>query len=220
MIAILLSLIAGACDSSTVTDVPPVAAQPTTAPVNSALRVVFLGDSLTAGLGVAQAEAFPAIIERALRDSGTAIRAINAGVSGDTTAGGLSRLDWLLSQKPDVIVIALGGNDGLRGIDVRATEDNLRQIITQAKAAGARVLLVGMMMPPNYGPQYTQQFADIFPKLATELDVPLVPFLLEGVGGVEELNQPDGIHPTAAGHEKIAQVVLPELRRILGSLNR
>jgi acyl-CoA thioesterase-1 len=220
VIALLFALAASACDSTTAPDVPSVAAPSTPAPASNAVRVVFLGDSLTAGLGLPQAQAFPAVLERMLLAESKPIRAVNAGVSGDTTAGGLSRLDWLLSQKPDVIVIALGGNDGLRGIDVRASEDNLRQIILQAKAAGARVLLVGMMMPPNYGPQYTQQFADIYPRLARELDVPLVPFMLEGVGGVEELNQPDGIHPTADGHEKIARTVLPELRRILDSLNR
>jgi acyl-CoA thioesterase I len=180
-------------------------------------RVVFLGDSLTAGYGVDADEAFPALIGEALRRDGIEVEVVNAGSSGDTTAGGLARLDWLLRQKPDVVVVGLGGNDGLRGQHVKSSEQNLRAIVTRCREAGARVLLLGMMMPPNYGPEYTAQFRAIYPRLAKELDVPLVPFMLEGVGGESNLNQRDGIHPTAEGHARVAANVLPRVRELLRS---
>lgn len=180
-------------------------------------RVVFLGDSITAGFGVDADQAFPALVRDALAEDGVEVDVVNAGVSGDTTAGGLARLDWLLRQKPDVLVVGLGGNDGLRGQDVKSSERNLRAIVTQAREAGARVLLLGMMMPPNYGPEYTANFREIYPRVANELNVPLVPFLLEGVGGEAHLNQRDGIHPAAEGHERVAANVLPHLRELLES---
>jgi len=180
----------------------------------SAAKIVFLGDSLTAGLGLAEDEAYPALIERELRNEGKPVQVINAGVSGDTTAGGLSRLGWLLGQRPDVVVVALGANDGLRGLPLSEIETNLREIVRRSEAAGARVLLVGMRMPPNYGP-YADDFAALFPRLAKELDVPLVPFLLAGVGGIRGLNQADGIHPTADGQEILAKNVLPYLSGML-----
>jgi acyl-CoA thioesterase-1 len=124
-------------------------------------------------------------------------------------------LDWQLKEKPDVVIVGLGGNDGLRAQDVKASEDNLRAIITKSRDAGADVLLLGMMIPPNYGPEYTARFREIYPRLAKEMNVPLVPFLLEGVGGDAALNQRDGIHPTAEGHERVAANVLPQLREIL-----
>jgi acyl-CoA thioesterase-1 len=178
-------------------------------------RVVFLGDSLTAGLGVDAAEAFPALVGELLKQQGQPVDVVNAGVSGDTTAGGLRRLDWLLKQKPDVIVVGLGGNDGLRGLDVKASEDNLRQIVQKSQQSGAHVVLLGMLIPPNYGPEYVESFRAIYPRLAKETGVELVPFLLEGVGGDPHLNQPDGIHPTAEGHRVVAQNVLPHLRKVL-----
>jgi len=178
-------------------------------------RLVFLGDSITAGLGLSAGGAFPALLEQMLEDEGTPIEVVNAGVRGDTTAGGLRRLDWLLRQSPDVVVVGLGGNDGLRGLDVRASRENLSTIIRRSREAGAKVLLLGMMIPPNYGPEYTRQFREAYPQIARELDVPLVPFLLEGVGGERNLNQPDGIHPTADGHRVIARNVLPHLRAVL-----
>jgi acyl-CoA thioesterase-1 len=181
-------------------------------------RVVFLGDSLTAGYGVERDEAFPVIVTEMLKQDGLAIDAVNAGVSGDTTAGGLRRLDWLLKQKPHVLVVGLGGNDGLRGLSLRDSENNLRQIITKARESGARVLLLGMLIPPNYGPEYTKQFREIYPKLSHELNVPLVPFLLEDVGGEAKYNQRDGIHPTPQGHHIVAKNVAPHLREVLGSL--
>jgi acyl-CoA thioesterase-1 len=177
--------------------------------------VVFLGDSLTAGLGLGEEEAFPARVASSFAAAGRPIRVVNAGVSGDTSAGGLARLDWLLRQRPDVLVVELGANDGLRGLPVEMTAANLRAIVSRARQAGVRVLLVGIQVPPNYGPDYARRFAAVFPELARELDVPLLPFLLEGVAGVPQLNLPDGIHPTAEGHERLARNVMPYLEQVL-----
>jgi acyl-CoA thioesterase-1 len=178
-------------------------------------RVVFLGDSLTAGLGVDAEQAFPALVGEALRRESRPVDVVNAGVSGDTTAGGLRRLDWLLRQKPDVVVVGLGGNDGLRGLKLEASEQNLRAIVRKSRDAGASVLLLGMLIPPNYGPEYTSQFRDVYPRVAKETGAALVPFLLDGVGGDPRLNQPDGIHPTAEGHRIIAGTVVNGLRPLL-----
>jgi acyl-CoA thioesterase-1 len=177
--------------------------------------VVFLGDSLTAGLGLAEDQAYPARVAARLAARGTPVRVINAGVSGDTSAGGLARLDWLLGQRPDILVLALGANDGLRGLPLADTEKNLREIIRRSRAAGARVLLLGMQIPPNYGPDYAGGFKAMYPRIAKDLNVPLVPFLLEGVGGIAGLNQADGIHPTAEGQEKVAGNVVPLLEKLL-----
>ncbi len=198
----------------------PAAASAPSAPAAAAATgplVVFLGDSLTAGLGLEGSQAYPALVGETLAKSGHPVRVINAGVSGDTTAGGLARLDWLLSQKPDVVVVGLGGNDGLRGLPLGEVEGNLRKIVSHAKEAGAKVLLLGMQIPPNYGPEYTKGFREIYPRIAKELDVPLVPFVLEGVGGVESLNQADGIHPTAEGQEKVAGTVAPYVEEMVAS---
>ncbi|MGH9360290.1 MAG: arylesterase, partial [Thermoanaerobaculia bacterium] len=137
-------------------------------------------------------------------------------VSGDTTAGGLRRLGWALRQEPEVVVVGLGANDGLRGLPLSATEGNLREIVRRAQEAGVRVVLLGMKIPPNYGPDYGVAFEAIYPRLARELEVPLVPFLLAGVGGEPRLNLGDGIHPNAEGHERLAENVLPLLRAALG----
>ena len=184
-------------------------------PASAGPRVVFLGDSITAGLGLEADQAFPAVVGRLLADDGLPVAVVNAGVSGDTTAGGLRRVDWLLRQKPDVLVVGLGGNDGLRGLEPSASEANLKAIIRKAREAGASVLLLGMLIPPNYGPEYTAQFREVYPRLARELGVPLVPFVLEGVGGDPKLNQPDGIHPTAEGHRRVARNVLPFLKDLV-----
>lgn len=184
------------------------------APAQTETLVVFLGDSLTAGLGLEEDQAYPALLEKDLQRDGTPVRVLNAGVSGDTTAGGLSRLGWLLGQRPDVVVVGLGANDGLRALPLTEVEANLREIVRRSQAAGARVLLLGMRIPPNYGP-YADDFAALYPRLAKELDVPLVPFLLEGVGGVRSRNQADGIHPTVEGQEIVAKNVLPYLEDVL-----
>jgi acyl-CoA thioesterase-1 len=184
-------------------------------PVPDTPLVVFLGDSLTAGLGLDEDQAYPAVLERELEEEGLPVRVLNAGVSGDTTAGGLSRIGWLLGQRPDVVVVALGANDGLRALPVEQAEKNLREIVRRSQAAGARVLLLGMKMPPNYGPEYTQSFEGMYTSIAKDMNVPLVPFLLEGVGGERSLNQGDGIHPTAEGQEVLAKNVRPYLEEVL-----
>jgi acyl-CoA thioesterase-1 len=178
--------------------------------------VAFLGDSITAGLGLAEEQAFPALVEGQLVARGCAMRAVNAGVSGDTSAGGVSRIDWVLSLLPRVVVLELGANDGLRGQPTASIEANLRQIGRRAGDAGAKVLVAGMRMPPSYGPQYTAAFAEVFPRVAHDLDAALIPFLLDGVAGRPELNQADGIHPTAAGQALIARTVAPYVERLLG----
>ena len=175
--------------------------------------VAFLGDSLAAGYGLAAREAFPAVIERTLAERGTPIRLLNAGVSGDTTAGGLARLPWILGQKPDVIVVELGGNDGLRGQPVASIEKNLRAIVEKSRAAGARVVLLAIAVPPSYGAKYARSFGEVYRRIASDLSVPLVDGFLAGVGGVTALNLPDGIHPTAAGHERLAENVMPAIER-------
>ncbi len=177
--------------------------------------VVFLGDSLTAGSGLAEGEAYPALIKARLAREGHPVRIVNAGVSGDTSAGGLARLDWMLSQHPDIVVVALGGNDGLRGLPVDDLERNLSAIVTRSRDAGARVLLAGMLVPPNYGPDYAREFAEVYPRVAKDNDVALVPFLLEGVGGQVALNQADGIHPNARGQAIVADNVLKGLSSLL-----
>jgi acyl-CoA thioesterase-1 len=174
--------------------------------------LVVLGDSLTAGLGVAPDEAYPALLEARLRREGFAYRVVNAGVSGDTTAGGRRRLDWVLRARPDLVVVALGANDGLRALPLDALRDNLTAIVTRLRAAGARVLLAGMRLPPNYGAEYTEAFGRAFGEVARATSVPLLPFLLEGVAGNPALNQADGIHPNPAGHRIIADTVWRAVR--------
>jgi len=189
---------------------------PIAAPIEDGPRIVFLGDSLAAGLHLSSEQAFPAVLQRKLADEGLPFRLVNAGVSGDTTAGGLSRIDWILKQSPDWVVVELGGNDGLRGQPVAAIEANLRAIIAKVEDAGAGVVLLGQVMPPNYGPDYTREFRELYDEIAADNALVYVPFFLEGVGGVAELNLPDGIHPTAEGHELIAEKLLPTFRQLLG----
>ena len=204
-------------------DAPPPAPTPAApvaapAPVAQGPRVVFLGDSLTAGYGLAADLAWPAVLSRQLVAQGLPIAMVNAGLSGDTSAGGLRRLDWLLQQKPDVLVLALGANDMLRGLPVADCKENLRQIAVRASAAGAKVVLAGMKANPTLGPEYEAAFNAIYPDLAAELQLPLVPFLLDGVAGVPALTQPDGLHPTAEGQEQIAALVLPVLAPVLRAI--
>ncbi len=163
-------------------------------------RIVVLGDSLTAGHGLPSVDqAYPAVLQQQLDQAGYDFEVVNAGVSGDTTAGGLSRLDWSLHGDVRILVVALGGNDGLRGAPTTELERNLSQIIRTAQSRGIAVLLAGMEAPPNYGPVYTAQFRQVFRHLASRYHVAFLPFLLQGVAGVPALNQADGIHPTAAG---------------------
>jgi acyl-CoA thioesterase-1 len=173
--------------------------------------IVALGDSLTAGLGVAAEEAWPALLEARLRRDGYPYRVVNAGVSGDTTAGGLRRIDWVLRSRPEVVVVALGANDGLRGLETGAMRANLLAIVERLRAAGVRVLVAGMEVPPNYGAGYARAFRGVFQDVAHRGGAALMPFLLDGVAADPRLNQADGIHPNAAGHRAIAERVWPHL---------
>jgi acyl-CoA thioesterase-1 len=177
--------------------------------------IVALGDSLTAGLGVAVDEAYPALLEARVRAAGFDYRVVNAGVSGDTSAGGLRRVDWVLRSRPDVAIVALGANDGLRGLPIAALRDNLTVIVTRLREAGSRVLLVGMRLPLNYGDVYAGAFADSFRVVAQRAGVAFVPFMLEGVAAQPKLNQVDGIHPNAAGHRAIADHLWTALQPLL-----
>jgi acyl-CoA thioesterase I len=177
-------------------------------------RIVFLGDSLTAGLGIAKQEAVPALIQQRLRNEGYAYEVINAGNSGDTSDGGLSRLDWSLAGDVDVLVVELGANDGLRGLPPQRTRQNLMTIVRTAKQRGIAVLLTGMEAPPNYGAAYTNQFRQTFKDVATDEGVAFMPFFLDGVAGIPRLNQPDGIHPTPDG----ARIIADNLWRYLQPL--
>jgi acyl-CoA thioesterase-1 len=177
--------------------------------------VVAFGDSLTAGFGVLPDEAYPALLERRLRREGYPYRVVNAGVSGDTTAAALARLDWVLRSRPSIVIVALGANDGLRHQSVRAMRGNLSEIVRRLRAADAAVLLAGLRVPPNYGPDYASAFAAVFPEVARATHVSLMPFLLDGVAGDSRLNQPDGIHPTAEGHRIIANNLWPHLTPLL-----
>lgn len=178
--------------------------------------ILCLGDSLTEGYGVAPEQSYPSQLERRLRSDGHAeLRVVNAGISGSTTASAVSRLRWQLRAKPDVVILALGGNDGLRGLDLSETEKNLDEAITLAKSKSVRVVLAGMKIPPNYGPDYTRRFEALYPALARKHDVVLIPFLLEGVAARPELNLPDGIHPNASGYEIVVENVLEALSPLL-----
>lgn len=179
--------------------------------------LVFLGDSLTAGLGVQRSEAFPALVAEKIHAALLPFEVENAGLSGDTSAGGLRRIDWLLQHRIDLLVIELGANDGLRGLDLKSMKENLQAIIdkTKAKNPQARIVLAGMQVPPNLGPDYAAGFQRVYNELATENKATLIPFLLEGVAGHRELNQPDLIHPTPAGHRIIADLVWRTLEPIL-----
>lgn len=179
--------------------------------------LVFFGDSLTAGYGIDPAEAFPALIQRKIDAAGKPWRVINAGLSGETTAGGRRRIDWILRQHVDLLVLELGGNDGLRGIPLTETRANLQAMIDRIRAANPNVsiVLAGMQIPVNMGPDYTRDFSRIFPELAAENHLLLIPFLLEGVGGIPELNQADGIHPTVEGHRIVADNVWKALSPLL-----
>jgi acyl-CoA thioesterase-1 len=186
------------------------------APAGAADRVIVaLGDSLTAGFGVAPEEAWPALVEVRLRREGYPYRIVNAGVSGDTSAGGLRRVDWVLRNRPDVAVVALGANDGLRGLGTEAMQANLLAIVERLRDAGARVLVAGMQVPPNYGAAYSRAFRNVFPEIARRTGAALMPFLLDGVAADSRLNLADGIHPNAAGHRAIAERVWPHLVALL-----
>jgi acyl-CoA thioesterase-1 len=178
-------------------------------------HIVAFGDSLTAGLGVSANDAYPAQLQRRLDAQGFRYRVINAGVSGETTAGGLRRVPWVLKNKPEIVILELGANDGLRGLRLEETKANLEQIIQQVQRSGARIILAGMRLPPNYGKDYIAGFERMFPELADRYHLPLIPFFLEGVAASDTLNQADGIHPTAEGYERVVEGVFQKLRPLL-----
>ena len=177
--------------------------------------IAVLGDSLTAGLGVPVGDAFPARLQARIHREGYRYRVVNAGVSGDTSASGLRRVEWVLRSRPEIVIVALGANDGLRGLGTAAMQSNLTQIVARLRAAGARVLLAGMRVPPNYGDDYARRFETSFAEVAARTGVTLMPFLLTGVAGDPALNQPDGIHPTAGGHALISDNIWPYLKPLL-----
>lgn len=187
------------------------------APQTESMRILFFGDSITAGYGVGQEQAFPALVRRRIDSLDWNFTVVNGGLSGETSAGGLRRIDWVLRQHVDLFVLELGGNDGLRGIDLASTRQNLQQIIDKVGGTypDARIVIAGMQVPPNLGPDYTARFESMYPELARENDAELIPFLMEGVGGFEEYMQNDGIHPNARGHERMAQTVWEAIRPIL-----
>ena len=177
--------------------------------------IVAFGDSLTAGYGVAPEESYPALLGARLRAEGLPYRVVNAGVSGDTSAGGLRRVDWALKLKPEIALVELGANDALRGQDLETTRANLDAIVARFEAGGARVLLLGMRLPPNYGGRYAAAFEKVYTDVARDRKVPLMPFFLDGVGAVGRLNQPDGIHPTAEGYRLIVERLWSHLKPLL-----
>ena len=217
MLAAALAASCGGADPDRRDAARPAAAATAEVPAATASRprIVFLGDSLTAGYGLARAEAVPSLIQARLDAEGYRYEVVNAGVSGDTSAGGLSRLDWSLDGEVAVLVIELGANDGLRGLPVSQMKSNLSTIITRAKQRGIRVILTGMEAPPNYGQAYTAEFRQAYRDLADEHDVVFVPFYLQGVAGDPTLNIADGIHPNAAGSKIIERAVWRVLEPVL-----
>lgn len=181
----------------------------------SKTRIVILGDSITAGYGISKEQAFPFIVENSLNKKGRNVEIVNAGQSGATSASGLSRLEWHLKKKPDILILELGGNDGLRSIDLETTKENLAKTIELAQKNDIRVILAGMKLPYNYPQSYREQFENVFKDLSEKYETGYIPFLLKGVGGEPEYNLPDLIHPNGKGHEKIAQTVIETIEKEL-----
>jgi acyl-CoA thioesterase-1 len=189
------------------------------APQPKPIKMVVLGDSLSAGFGLSGPAAFPARLQKALKTKGIAVDMINAGVSGDTSSGGRDRLDWSVPAGTEAVILELGANDALRGTDPKVTHAALSDILTRLKARGVAVLLCGMLAPPNYGADYADGFNAIYPDLAKSFGVPLYPFFLEGVASEAKLNQPDGLHPTAEGVDVIVKNILPTVEAFLGAIS-
>ena len=217
-IGLLGMMVALAACSGRVTPTP-VPATATPAPAAAAPTVIVaMGDSLTEGMGVDPADAYPAQLERRLLADGYNVEVINAGISGETTSGALSRVNWVLGLEPDIVILATGGNDGLRGIAPELTERNLDQLVTTFQDVGVTVLLAGMEMVENMGEEYTSAFRAIYPTVSAAHDVRLIPFLLEGVATDPKLNQPDFIHPTAAGYAVVVDTIYPYVTDLLAQL--
>jgi acyl-CoA thioesterase-1 len=184
------------------------------------IKMVVLGDSLSAGLGLSASAAFPQRLQKSLKSKGMMVDMINAGVSGDTSSGGRDRLDWSVPEGTEAVIVELGANDALRGTDPAVTRAALSDILTRLKARGVAVLLCGMVAPPNYGSDYSARFNAIYPDLARSFGVPLYPFFLEGVAADASLNQADGMHPTAEGVDVIVKNILPTVQAFLGTISR
>ena len=184
------------------------------------IKMVVLGDSLSAGLGLSASAAFPARLQKSLQSKGIAVDMVNAGVSGDTSSGGRDRVDWSVPEGTEAVILELGANDALRGLDPQLTRSALSDILTRLKARGIAVLLCGMVAPPNYGSDYAARFNAIYPDLAKSFGVPLYPFFLEGVAADAKLNQADGLHPTAEGVDAIVRNILPAVEAFLGAISR
>jgi acyl-CoA thioesterase-1 len=189
-------------------DQEPAAALPAAPPASDG-TIVAVGDSLTAGLGLPESDAYPAQLERKLHQAGYRWRVVNAGISGETSSGTLSRINWIMKLKPDIVILVIGGNDGLRGVDPRLTAKNIDKIVTELQAKGVVVVLGGMQMLRNLGPGYVADFAAVYPKIARKHDLILVPFFLTNVAGNAALNQADGIHPTAKGYRVVTETIFP-----------
>lgn len=185
--------------------------EPPSAPpeIQSTGTIVAMGDSLTEGLGVPEVKTYPALLQKALRDKGYDYRVANAGISGETSSGARSRMEWVLRMKPDIIILETGANDGLRGLDPELIRRNIREMVDAFTAEGIVVVLAGMKTLPNLGPTYSKMFADVYTDVGGDNDVILIPFFLEGVAGVPKMNQPDGIHPTEDGYVRVVEHILP-----------
>lgn len=208
-----------ASENTTVSESETLKNETDTPVANTQKTILFFGTSLTAGLGVDIEEAYPALIQQKIDAEQLNYTVVNAGLSGETTASGKNRLDWVLNQPVDVFVLELGANDGLRGVPLQETRNNLQTIIDEVKNKNPEgiIVIAGMELPPNLGTEYTGEFRTLFPELAQKNNLILIPFLLENVGGVTALNQPDGIHPTAEGQKIIAQNVWEVLKPVLGN---
>ena len=203
-------------EQTATTKAPATESAATTTP-DARKTILFYGNSITAGYGLDPAQAFPALIGKRLDSLKMDYKVVNAGLSGETTAGGKSRIGWVLRQPVDVFVLELGGNDGLRGVSLASTRLNLQAIIdtVRTKYPDCKIILAGMQVPPNLGTEYTQEFKGIYKELATKNKLPLIPFLLDRVGGIPRLNQPDGIHPTAEGHRIVAETVWQTVKTVI-----
>ena len=221
LLVALLGLAFSACNSSPAVEKSAAPATPAApaARITATKRLLFFGNSLTAGFGVEPEEAFPGLIGQKIDSLQLPYEVVNAGLSGETTAGGRSRVGWILRQPVDVFVLELGGNDGLRGLPLADTRRNLQGIIdtVRRRSPGAQIVLAGMQIPPNLGPAYANEFKAIYQEIATKNHLALIPFLLQGVGGDRSLNQADGIHPTPAGHRIVARTVWAVLQPVLVS---
>ena len=214
----ILALAAFGCGGASETGPTPApeSSQPRPTPnTSAAIRIVVLGNSIAAGMGLAEDDAFPALVEAALHKLGHDVEVVNAGVSGDTTAGGLTRLDWVLQKPAAILVVELGGNDALRGQPLENTGKNLTEIVRLGKRSGAVVILLGMDVPTNYGPDYTTAFAKLYPRIAEDTGAVLVPGFVRELGSDPTLLQPDGLHPTAEGQRRLAEKLLPTLVEVI-----